>query len=248
VNLVRRRSMKWGLAILGGTTLFAWPIASALHRDRARARRGRRFVQRLRQPAARVLVVGDSSALGVGVTTQWQSVAARLAAAHPSWTIGNLAGDRNRTADVAHMLGRMVQRLGRHGTGPYYDAVVIQIGSIDALRFTREGPLSVSLVLALAAAGELARHVVLVTGANLAPAFLYPPWSWLIGWRGRRVRDLFGAIAWEAGVEYIDLYRPAVDRTADVIRRSANDGLHKADADNAAWFQPIDIALTARVS
>jgi GDSL-like Lipase/Acylhydrolase family len=238
--------MKWGLAILGGTTLVAWPIARAVHRDRAMARRGRRAVHRRRQPAARVLVVGDGSALGAGATTPWQSVAARLAAAHPSWTIGNLA--RDRTADVAHMLGRMVRRLGRYGRGPYYDAVVIHIGSMDALRFTREGSLAVSLVLALAAAGELARHAVLVTGGNLAPSPVYPPWSWLIGWRGRRVRDLFGAIAWEAGVEHIDLYGPAVDRAADGIRWAANDGLHTGDANDAAWFQPIDIALTDRVS
>jgi hypothetical protein len=103
------------------------------------------------------------------------------------------------------MLARMARRLGRHRTGPYYDAVVIHIGGDDALRAARQGSSSVSLVLALAAANELARHALLVTGGNLAlMTTLPPPWSWLVGWRGRRVRDLFQAIAWEAGVECIE--------------------------------------------
>jgi hypothetical protein len=216
VNLVQRRSVKWGLAILGGTTLVAWPIATAARRGRARPRRGPRAVQRRRPPAARVLFVGDSSPFDVGVTAPRESVAAHLAAAHPSWTIGNLAGYRNRTADVAQTLSRMVRRIGRDGRGPRYDAVVIQIGSVDTLRFAREGPLAVSLAVALAAANELARHAVVVTAGALASAPVdLPPWSWLIGWRRRRVLALFEAIAWEAGVEYIDLCRPADDRIAD---------------------------------
>jgi hypothetical protein len=250
VNLLRRRSMRWGL-ILGGTALLFWPIATAVHRDRANGRPRRRAVQRRRQPAARVLVVGDSSAFGAGATTPCQSVAARLAAAHPSWTIGNLARYSNRTADVAQMLGRMVRRLRRHARGPYYDAVVVQAGSSDAWRFTPEGTLSVSLVLALAAASELARHVILVTGGDPASALAVPPpWSWLIGWKGRRVRDLFGASAWEAGVEHVDLCGPAVAaRTAtDPTRRSADDGPSAGEADRPVWFEPIDIALTSRVN
>jgi len=206
VALVSSRSMTWAAVILGGAALAVLPIARAARRGRMS--RGGRAVQRRRWPAARVLVVGDSSALGTGANAPSHSVAGRLAAAHPSWAIGNLACNGSRTSDVARMLARMARRLGRRRTGPYYDAVVIHLGGDDALRPARLGSSSVSLVLALAAANELARYALLVTGGSLAlMTTLPPPWSWFVGRRGRPGRDLFQAIAWEAGVECIEPYR-----------------------------------------
>jgi hypothetical protein len=220
----------------------AWPIAMVIRSGRPPTRAGRRAVQRRRRPARRVLIVGDSSGVEIDQSEPRHSMAGRLAAAHPDWCIGNLAISGSRTADVARLLKRLLTRLRRFGPGPHYDAVVIHAGGADALRFTPDGPLSVSLVIALSAAQGVARHAVLVTGDQaFAPAFP-APWSWLFGWRGRRVRELFQAIAWEAGVICVDLFRP--DGEDDP---AAADGRRSLAHPSAGWFEPIDEAVTMRL-
>lgn len=243
--------LSWGVVVTSAAAAWlVWPVAAAVRRGRPFSERGRRAVQRRRWPSTRVLIVGDSSGAGGGAAEPRFSVAGRLAARHPEWNIGNLAHSGCSTADVARLLGRLARRLQRKGPGPYYDAIVIHTGANDALRFTREGTLSVALVLALAAAGGVARHAVLVTGGSLALAPAFPaPWSWLFGWRGQRIRELFQAIAWEAGVECVDLYVGSDEDStvADTVRYFAVDGSHPSDGRHALWLDPVDRALTRRL-
>jgi hypothetical protein len=189
------------LLMMGTAAWLAWPLTIAITRDR-RGARARRTVQRRRRAGARVLVVGDGVMSGAADGPRRETIAARLATAHPDWTVGNLARPGSRTSDVARVLGRLARRLDRTGQGAVYDAVIVHTGGSDALRFTRQGPLSVALVEALACSASVARHTLLVTGDNIALASSWP-WSWLLGWRGERVRSLFEAIAWEAGVGYV---------------------------------------------
>jgi hypothetical protein len=233
----------WAATGMAAVLWLAWPIAAVIRGGRPYAPTGRRAVQRRRRPARRVLIVGDSSGVEIEASEPRHSMAGRLAAAHPDWCIGNLAISGSRTADVARLLGRLLTRLRRFGPGPHYDAVVIHAGGADALRFTPDGSLSVSLVIALAAAQAVARHAVLVTGGHQAWAPAFPaPWSWLFGWRGRRVRDLFQAIAWEAGVTCVDVYGPAGDDDSTVA-----DGRRSLDRSTGGWFDPIDEAVTTRL-
>ena len=250
-----RKRLGLGVSLLmtGAAVWLAWPLRIAIRRGEPNADRGRRTVQRRRRAGARVLVVGDASAARPGVGLPRPAVAGWLAAAHPDWTIGNLARRGSRTADVARVLGRLARRLVRAGAGAVYDAVIIYTGGTDALRFTRDGPLSIASAEALAGGASIARHTLLVTDDNLALATAFPwPWSWVFGWRGARVRSLFQAMAWEAGVGDVDASRDEDDDDGSAVEApaswaSSGDGLESSDRNDAMWFAAIDAALCSRL-
>jgi lysophospholipase L1-like esterase len=242
-----------GLALVAGlsTAAMALWVAVALRRVVTRSlvlrERERRFVRKRPFGTARVLVVGDSAGVGLGATTPACTIAGRLAAAHPDWSIGNLSRSGSRTADVAALLGRLHRRLGSLGVPPApYRALIIHTGGNDAIRLTSRSALEHSFSRALAAAALLASQPVVVTGGNLAlaPAFP-PPLSWLFGWRSRRVRRLFDEMTRHRHVTFVDLYRRRSEdpTVADPLRYFAADGLHPSDANYAIWFAEIDAAL-----
>jgi hypothetical protein len=71
-----------------------------------------------RQPAAptyRLLVIGDSTAVGTGASAPEASLAGLIARDHPSWAIANRASDGARFADLPGQLRR----------GETWDAVLI---------------------------------------------------------------------------------------------------------------------------
>ena len=213
-----------GLLVIGAAVWLTWPLAVAARRGRTIGTRRHRAVQRPRASSARVLIVGDAPTTDAATAARI-GVGGQLAEAHPDWTIGDLTPPGSRTTDVARVLGRLSERLDRRGLGAVYDAVVIQAGGADAVRFTREGPLSVSLAVALAAAGRVARHTLLVTGRHRASAEYPRRVSWLLGWRGRRIRALFQAIACEAGVGYVDLHHGAEAVDAALVSRLSGGGM-----------------------
>jgi hypothetical protein len=149
------------------------------------------------------------------------------------------------------LLGRLARRIDRRTADAVYDAVVIHTGGRDVLRFTREGPLAVALVEALAAANRVARHTVLAVGGDLVPARAFPPpWSWVFSWRGQWVRGLFQAVAWEAGVAYVDRIRnsEAAHPTGDPERSSARAGEHWNDNSYELWLDEIDGVLRSWIA
>lgn len=232
-----------------------WPIAGLLWRGRGVAKRDRRVVRRVRPYDVRVLVVGDSSAVGTGASDGRFTVAGRLAAAHPRWSIGNLARQGHRTADVAKTLTRLRRRVClRRGSSPPYDVLIVHTGGNDALHGTPAEELAPAARAIVADAVMLASHTVIVMGGNLALAPGLPwPWSWLAGVRTRRVRSVLQAAVPGGRVTYVDLFREAEDdpTTGAPERYFAADGLHPSDDNYALWFHAIDTeiapALRSRV-
>jgi lysophospholipase L1-like esterase len=212
-------------------------------RGRGLAACPRRFVRR-RQGGMRVLVVGDSSGVGVGASSPVYSVAGRLAAAHPDWSIGNLAVVGSRTADVARLVSRLRRRTApRTVAGHSYDMLIVHTGGNDALHATPSPELEESVDRLVAAACLVARHTVIVTGGNLALAPALPvPWSWWFGAQSRRVRDVLRWRIPGSHVVYVDLYRkPDADPTVHEPERFfARDGLHPSDENYALWSHAID--------
>lgn len=209
--------------VLAGVVLLQ---AARLQRARALAEhcRGLPLFQRP-QPGApqRILLLGDSTGVGVGGDPQAQSIGARLARDWPQAEIVNACASGARVRDtLAH-----VRREAPHW--PHFDLVVLQVGGNDVLRLASLATLREELRALLRQLSGVADHVVWAGLANVgrAPLFI-PPFSWLLSVQARRCCQLFAQCADEAGVTFVDFYRePGEDPfSADAARYYAHDGLH----------------------
>ena len=205
-----------------------WRISQAVEL----ARLSEPFQQRPANATVRLLVVGDSTAVGTGADTTTARVAGRLAYQHPKLWVENRARDGARFADVSAQL---------EGGDERFDIVLVQAGGNDVMRFSDESELRQAIDRVTRRAREKAPLVLLMPSGNVgnAPFFFVP----VSGWMTRRSRELHSWIREAAalhGAVYIDLFK---ERDKDRFVREpglhARDGLHPSDAGYAVWPQEL---------
>ena len=86
------------------------------------------FERHAAQPARRVLIIGDSLAVGCGASRPEESIAGLIAQEFPDVTIVNRARNGARTAEATAQL--------RVDGDARYDAILISVGGNDVLRRT----------------------------------------------------------------------------------------------------------------
>jgi len=195
--------------------------------------------------APRVLVVGDSTAVGTGACQPEDSIAGRIARQFPDVAIVNRGRNGARTLDVIVQLAEEGDRR--------YDLVLVHVGGNDVLRATPLRELAPQIDTLMQLARKLSHHVVVTTIPNigLLPLF-FPPLSWWLSQRSERLCALVAAASREHRVHYVDFFhRRATDPfSRDPARYFAEDRFHPStdcysyvyDALMAAT--PIAAALT----
>lgn len=238
LSLFRRSSpaRKAVRLLLGGGALGVLLASSGcavwkLSESAALARRSEPYVQQPANPALRMLVVGDSTAVGTGASAPDRSVAGLIGRAHPRLAIENRATDGARAADV-------LQQLQRGGT---FDLVLVQVGGNDVIRLTGAGSLQADLDSVAAQARRLSPKVVLMPCGNVGNApFFYAPVSWWMTDRSRTLHRAVRAAAAAHGAVYVNLFH---EREDDPFVRdpslNASDGLHPGDRGYALWWQTL---------
>jgi len=185
------------------------------------------------QPGQRVLVVGDSTAVGTGASSAADSLPGLIGQNHPQWRIDNLAANGAKFGDVA-------QQLQRADAG--YDLVLVLAGGNDVIRFTTQKTLRADLEQTVALAREKGRTVVLMPCGNVGHApFFVPPLSWAMSSRSERLHAMVQEVAAANDVRYVRLLRPR-DEDPFVIRSkelNAADGLHPSSAGYAQWYHEL---------
>lgn len=173
-------------------------------------------------PRRRVLLVGDSTGVGVGCLHPAESIAAHLARDFEEVEISNHCVNGATVADV-------LARLRALPADQRFDLVLVFAGGNDVLRRTPWRVLEQDVRGVLALLGARTRHVVWAGIANvgLAPLFL-PPFSWWMSDRTRRVNRL---LAWQvrlAGAQFVDFFRERERDpfSAEPSRYYAVDGVH----------------------
>jgi lysophospholipase L1-like esterase len=216
------------LALLATSGCAAWHIKQAIDL----ARQSEPFQAAPAGAGARLLVVGDSTAVGTGASSPAHSVAGLIARDHPHLTIVNRARDGARFADIARQLEGDER----------FDAVLVLGGGNDVIRLTPEAPLAQSIARTAALARQRADLVVLMPAGNVGNApFFFPPWSWLMSQRARMLHRLVRQVAAEQGALYVNLYQ---DRAGDPFAQqpkvfNAKDGLHPSDAGYRLWYDAL---------
>jgi len=189
-------------------------------------------------PQVRILVAGDSTAVGVGAQGE-DSIAGRIGKDMPDADITNLGRSGTRLAVLLEML--------RAQEGKEYDLVLLQIGANDITGRTSYANIKSRLAQALALASTLSPRVIVMTAGNvgLSPAFKWPL-SAYITQRTRVVRELFiTEVGEHPGAVYVDLFNEVADEpfNKDVPRYYAPDYFHPSGEGYGLWYQKLRSSL-----
>ncbi len=232
-----------GGAVLALSGCAFWKIPQVIEL----AKRSEAFEQTPPDAVMRLLIVGDSTAVGTGASSPSLSLAGLIAADHSGLQIDNRARDGAKFADV-------VRQLPAAGSSAAlrFDIVLVQAGGNDVIRLTDMDSLATHVDQVLVKAKQLAPLVLLMPAGNVGNApFFYAPLSWWMSKRSRELHRIVADSARRPGVVYIDLFRER-DNDPFVLNPQLNaaDGLHPSDGGYAEWFSELkrQAHLDARLS
>jgi len=223
--------------LAAGALLQAWRLKVAVARGRALAAQARPFAREDKRPRRSVLVLGDSTGVGVGAERAADSIAGLVATEFAEVRVVNLARSGAQLADAY----AMVQAVRDTGSS-HFDVALLHVGGNDVLHATATPQLNETCRLLLAELRSLARHTVWLGAANvgLSPTFL-PPLSWWLTRQGRRANAVFRSAARRAGIDYVEFFaeRGSDLFSSDVRRWYAADGIHPSSRSYRHCYEQI---------
>lgn len=219
------------LALLTLTGCTVWRVAQSVEL----ARQSEPLQVQPPAPAMRLLVVGDSTAVGTGASTPRASLAGLLAARFPGLLIENRARDGATFADVARQLTAPARG------GEPFDMVLVNAGGNDVIRMRNLDTVAQDIDRVAQLARQTAPLVVLMPAGNVGNApFFFPPVSWWMTQRSRRLHAAAAASAERHGALYVRLFEEREnDPFAQERALNASDGLHPSDAGYRVWLQQL---------
>lgn len=214
------------LVLLSGALLRLTFLRRDVGRARALAARGKPFERRL-DAGPRVLVLGDSTGVGIGASSPEDSIAGLLAGDFPDADVVNVSRSGARVADAVAQ-ARACRRAGRH-----FDIALLHVGGNDVMRATPMPKLADDCRLLLSELDAVARRTIWLGPPNIGVVPLFPPpFSWLYAARSRSAAALFARTAAAHGVAFLDFSSGAHATRFVRGRREhfAVDGLHPNSA------------------
>lgn len=195
----------------------------------------------------RLLLLGDSTAAGVGAsltaTTLGGRIAAALAAARGQPVV--LASAAVSGARVTDLDAELHEGL-RAGQP---DVALIVVGANDATHLTRLQPLQAELTRAIGRLGDAGVRVVVAGCPDLGAARAFPqPLRLIAAARGRAVAAREKAAARDAGASYVDLGAKTGPAFRADPRMLSRDRFHPSDAGYALWAQALLPAVVAALA
>jgi lysophospholipase L1-like esterase len=255
MRVIRRLGQAAAVTAIAGTVGGAAVLAgqAVLARSRRYAQPDLRLamrasVGRVGAPTLRLVLMGDSTALGVGVERVTETVGGQLAtllADAPGGRrieLSSVAVSGSRSVDLGTQVARSLV-----GTRP--DVAVILVGGNDAIHFSRPGEAADELGAAVRRLRAVGVSVVVGTTPDLGAARAFPPpLRQLVGWQGRRLARAQADAAQAAGGIVVDL----AGQTGAVFRADAgtycHDGYHPSADGYRVWAHALLPAVTEAAS
>ena len=213
----------------------AWHIREAWRRADELVLRCRPYEVQVPGCCARVLLVGDSTGVGVGADRPEQTLTGLLSARFERVSFINRCVSGARVADVCMQVDAIVR------AQEHFDLVLVLAGGNDLIRMTPHASLRVDARRLARGLHRIARHALWIgCGVGRSPRLL-PPLSWWAGRRSQATTQLLAAEAVAAGIEFIDFASQAHDR---VFARQpalyfAADGVHPSAAGYLYCFEEL---------
>lgn len=185
----------------------------------------------------RILVIGDSTAVGTGAEISEGSIAGLVGKKFPQASIKNLGVNGAVTSEIIPRLEQDTEN---------YDLIMIHVGGNDTRKFLPLDQLEADLNTAIDLAQEKAPAVTLTSTGSLGTAKLLPfGVRWLYTRQTYKVRNLFKRVAEEQGIPYANILRPVKeDPFAQQPKKYYSaDWFHPSSEGYADWFQFIELAI-----
>lgn len=193
------------------------------------------FTRTIPNAQKRILILGDSTAFGTGVSDSKDSTAGRLGALYPEAEIVNLAVNGLRIKGLLEILSSIDKN-------DHYELILIQIGANDIIRFTSINEVKAGIEKVLTRSRDFKGKVILLHSGNIGHAKLFP-WYLrpILSKRSMEVRALYQSASASYGAIYIDLIAAP---TANLFIEKpdvyyANDKLHLTGEGYGLWFDEI---------
>jgi len=188
----------------------------------------------------RILVAGDSTAVGTGTVNPENSTAGRLAAQYPQAEVLNYSENGLKIGGLIPLLNRVDDK------GRKFDIVVIQIGANDIIRNTSLTDIQSGIDQVLQKVEFLGNQVIILHSGDIGEA---PFFAWFLrpflSKRSLEVRDIYIKEVAKYGASYVDLVNSPVAKELkeDPKLYYASDGLHLTDEGYRLWFEEIQKAI-----
>ncbi|MDQ5952299.1 MAG: hypothetical protein QG626_426 [Patescibacteria group bacterium] len=202
------------------------------------------FQRRLADPEYAILVIGDSSAVGVGALPPDESIAGRLAKDFPTADVENLAVSGSKVQDALMQLSNLPPNAR-------YDLILIQIGGNDIVRRTPLSDLQRDIPKLLSRAQQHSSNVVQLTSGNVGTSKLLPFGTrWYFTLRTKQVRKIFMAANIAANTHYVDLLRKHSEDpyAKDPQTYYSPDFFHPSAAGYGDWYAFVQPVVTQILS
>lgn len=180
----------------------------------------------------KILVLGDSLAVGVGATKPEDSMAGLISHDYPTASIINLAKSGSRTEDILGQLTKVKNQK--------FDLIIIQIGGNDVTHFTNQKEITNNMKQIISQAKTMAPHILVWSSGSVgfAPIFV-PPLSWILTERTGKTYENIAKTVETEGATYINLYVPYQEDIfkTDIKKYYAEDNFHVASAAYRVWYE-----------
>lgn len=184
-----------------------------------------------------VLVIGDSTGVGVGAEKAEDSLPGRVASAVHATYVENRAVSGAVVTDLpAQIAQASLER---------YDIVLIQIGGNDITHFHDAEKTTEALESVVQSAVSRSDTTILLTAGNVgAASILPPPIRPFYTKLNLQYHTAFSALAEKVGAVYVNLYRPPLEDpfVRDPQTYLAADGFHPSGAGYGVWFNVLEKA------
>ena len=181
-----------------------------------------------------LLVLGDSTAVGVGASSPLESVPGRLATYGSFTYVENHAVSGATIEDLNSQITKISQQK--------YDTILIQIGGNDIVRFHSEKDAASALEKIIIPLKDLSTTIVLISAGNVGEAPLVPfPLKGAYTRLNKRYHESFAELGEKRGIIYISTYLdPSIDPfVLDPENYFAADSFHPSSLGYKVWFDLI---------
>lgn len=223
-------------ATVATATATAVAIRSAARHLAGRTQRISAFERRRADGRPRILVTGDSTAVGTGASHPSRSVAGRLGADFPVAEIVNLSRNGWKLGEVAAALRQSPER--------GFDLAVLLAGANDVVEGTSLAQIERDLDRLLEVVADRAQRSLLVCQGNMGhlPGFPRVVRPYLTE-RSRHVRDIYRHRTAARQLGLVDLFIEGDPVPGWSERFFHIDQFHPSDEGYAEWYRRIRLAL-----
>ncbi len=188
----------------------------------------------------KILVLGDSTAVGTGVEEPSLSTAGRLSALYPDAEVRNLAQNGMRVKGLVSVIEELKPE-------DQFSLILVQIGANDIIRLTSLKDIESDAEKILSQLREHSSTVLILHSGNVGEALFFPRYFRpLLSRRSLEVREIYQKLSNTHGATYVDLIDSEIGTllTEHPSKYYAADYLHLSDEGYGLWFSEIQKSLT----